>query len=106
VHERVILVAQRERVAVHHITVQYLNDRLALALDLEVDGALPLSAAHQMADRLEAAIRREFGRQAEIEIHIEPLEPGIVDVEEMPKDVRHRYITALEDAAKEIEGLS
>ena len=106
VHERVILVAQRERVAVHHITVQYLNDRLALALDLEVDGALPLSAAHQMADRLEAAIRREFGRQAEIEIHIEPLEPGIVDVEEMPEDVRRSYITALEDAAKEIEGLS
>jgi len=106
VHERVLLVGQREPVAVHHITVQFLNDRLALALDLEVDGALPLSAAHQMADRLEAAIRREFGRQAEIEIHIEPLEPGIVDVEEMPEDVRRGYITALEDAAKEIEGLS
>jgi cation diffusion facilitator family transporter len=106
VHERVILVAQRERVAVHHITVQYLNDRLALALDLEVDGALPLSEAHRMADRLEAAIRREFGRQAEIEIHIEPLEPGIVDAEDMPEAVRHSYIAALEDAARKIKGLS
>ena len=98
--------AQRERLAVHHITVQHLNDRLALALDLEVDGALPLSDAHQMADRLEAAIRREFGRQAEIEIHIEPLEPEVVDVVDMPADVRRGYIAALEDAAKEIEGLS
>ena len=38
------------------------DDRLALALDLEVDGALPLADAHATADRLEAAIRREFGR--------------------------------------------
>ena len=106
IHERVLLVAQRERLAVHHITVQHLNDRLALALDLEVDGALPLTNAHQMADRLEAAIRREFGRQAEIEIHIEPLEPEVVDVRDMPSNVRRGYIEALEDAAKEIEGLS
>ena len=106
VRERVLLVAQRERLAVHHITVQHLNDRLALALDLEVDGALPLSNAHQMADRLEAAIRREFGRQAEIEIHIEPLEPEVVDVVDMPAAVRRGYIAALEDAAKEIGGLS
>jgi cation diffusion facilitator family transporter len=106
VRERVLLVAQRERLAVHHITVQHLNERLALALDLEVDGVLPLSNAHQMADRLEAAIRREFGRQAEIEIHIEPLEPDVVDVVDMPADVRRGYIAALEDAAKEIEGLS
>ena len=106
VQERVLLVAQRERVAVHHITVQYLNDRLALAVDLEVDGALPLSEAHRTADRLEAAIRREFGRQAEIEIHIEPLEPGIVDVEDMPEAVHRSYIAALEDAAREVDGLS
>ena len=40
VRDRVLLVAQRESVAVHHITIQHLNERLALALDLEVDGAL------------------------------------------------------------------
>ena len=63
VRERVYLVAQRERLDVHHITVQHLSDRLALALDLELDGALPLAEAHATADRLEAAIRREFGRR-------------------------------------------
>lgn len=106
VHERVLLVAQRERLAVHHITVQHLNDRLALALDLEVGGALPLSEAHQAADRLEAAIRREFGRQAEIEIHIEPLQPEVKDVADMPAAMREGYIAALEDAARQIDGLS
>ena len=69
IRERVYLVAQRERVDVHHITIQHLNDRLALALDLEVDGALPLAAAHATADRLEAAIRREFGRHGDRDPH-------------------------------------
>jgi divalent metal cation (Fe/Co/Zn/Cd) transporter len=106
VRERVYLVAQRERLEIHHITVQHLSDRLALALDLEVGGALPLSAAHATADRLEAAIRREFGRQAEIEIHIEPLEPEVADVSEMPAAVRQSYVAALEEAARSIDGLS
>ena len=83
-----------------------MTDRLALALDLEVDGALPLAEAHAIADRLEAAIRREFGRQAEIEIHIEPLEPEVVDVSEMPDAIRQSYIAALEEAARAIDGLS
>ncbi len=106
VRDRVLLVAQRERAAVHHITVQHLDDRLALALDLEVDGGLPLAAAHAVADRLEAAIRREFGRRAEIEIHIEPLEPEVSDVEDMPAAVKRGYVAALEEAARLIDGLS
>jgi cation diffusion facilitator family transporter len=106
VRDRVYLVAQRERLAVHHITVQHLADRLALALDLELDGRLPLTQAHATADRLEAAIRREFGRQAEIEIHIEPLEPEAVDVSEMPDAIRQSYFAALEEAGHAIGGLS
>ena len=106
VHERVRLVAVRERVAVHHITVQQLDDRLAIALDLEVDGALPLAEAHAVADRLEAAIRREFGSRTEIETHIEPLEPEATEVEDTPETLRASYIAALEAAARGIDGLS
>ena len=106
VHERVGLVATRERVAVHHITVQQLDDRLAIALDLEVDGALPLAEAHAVADRLEAAIRREFGSRTEIETHIEPLEPEATEVEDTPEALRASYIAALEQAARGIDGLS
>lgn len=106
VRDRVLLVAQREHLAVHHITIQHLDERLALALDLEVDGALPLAAAHAVADRLEAAIRREFGRQAEIEIHIEPLEPEAADVVDTPEALRQAYIATLNEAARSIDGLS
>ena len=106
VRERVLLVAQRERAAVHHITVQHLSDRLALALDLEVDGGLSLAEAHAAADRLEASIRREFGLAAEIEVHIEPLEPEVTDVEDTSETLRQSYVAALEEAARMIEGLS
>jgi cation diffusion facilitator family transporter len=106
VRDRVLVVAQREHVAVHHLTVQRIDERLALALDLEVDGALPLKAAHAVADRLEAAIRREFGAGTEIEVHIEPLEPEATDVTETSEAVRQSYIEALEEAAQLVEGLS
>jgi divalent metal cation (Fe/Co/Zn/Cd) transporter len=93
VHERVLLVALRERVAVHHITVQHLGDDLAIVLDLEVDGAMPLADAHAVADRLEAAVRREFGERTEIDIHIEPLEPEVRDVVDLPAAVKQDFVT-------------
>jgi divalent metal cation (Fe/Co/Zn/Cd) transporter len=106
VRDRILLAALREHVAVHHITVQRLADRLALALDLEVAGELPLVDAHAIADRLEAAIRREFGDSIEIEVHIEPLEPEATDVEESSGTLRQRYVAILEEAARSIAGLS
>jgi len=106
VRDRVLLVALREHVAVHHITIQHIGDKLALALDLEVDGALPLAEAHAVADRLEAALRREFGAATEIEVHIEPLEPEARDVEDTPAELRAGYAAALQEAAQAVDGLS
>jgi cation diffusion facilitator family transporter len=106
VRDRILLVALREHVAVHHITVQRMGEGLALALDLELDGDLPLAEAHQVADRLEASIRGEFGESTEIETHIEPLEPDVTDVQDASETLRRPYIEALEDAAREIGGLS
>ena len=105
IRDRVHLVALRERVAIYHVTVQHIGN-LALALDLEVEGDLPLAEAHQIADRLEAAIRREFGAATEIEVHIEPLEPDVFDARDTAEEQRRSYVAALEDAARGIDGLS
>ena len=72
--ERVMLIAARERLLVHHVTVQWLEDRLAIGFDIELDGRLKLKDAHRRASRLEAAVRDEFGPATEVETHIEPLE--------------------------------
>jgi divalent metal cation (Fe/Co/Zn/Cd) transporter len=74
--ERVMLIAARERLFVHHVTVQSLADRLAIGFDIEIDGRLSLSEAHARASRLEKAMRDEFGPATEVESHIEPLEVG------------------------------
>jgi divalent metal cation (Fe/Co/Zn/Cd) transporter len=74
VMERVMVIARNRGVAVHHVTVQAIGDRLSISLDLEVDGELSFAAAHDIADGLEVAIRDEFGPTAEVETHLEPMQ--------------------------------
>ncbi len=73
VRERVMVIARDLGLAIHHVAVQTVTGRLSVSLDLEVDGAQPLAAAHDVASRLEDAIRRELGPDVEVETHIEPL---------------------------------
>ncbi len=73
--DRVMVIARNRALAVHHVTVHDIEDRLAVSLDLEVDGKLSLRAAHDLADGLENAIGSELGASVEIDTHIEPLQP-------------------------------
>jgi cation diffusion facilitator family transporter len=72
--ERVMVIARNRALAVHHVTVQAIGDRLSVSLDLEVDGNLGLGRAHEIADDLEQAVREELGSEVEVETHIEPLQ--------------------------------
>jgi cation diffusion facilitator family transporter len=72
--ERVMVIARNRALAVHHVTVHAIGGRLAVSLDLEVDGALGLNAAHEVASGLEQAVRAELGPEVEVETHIEPLQ--------------------------------
>ena len=72
--ERIQVIAAHRGLAIHHVTVHHLPERLAVALDLEVDGAMSLGRAHQVATELEQAIRDELGTKVEVETHIEPLQ--------------------------------
>jgi cation diffusion facilitator family transporter len=72
VFQRVMLIASRRNLAIHHLTVQDIKGRLAVSFDLEVDGLMPLVSAHEYATQLEDAIRSELGPGVEVESHIEP----------------------------------
>jgi len=72
--ERVMVIARNRALAVHHITVHAIAGRLSVSLDLEVDGNLAFSRAHEIADGLEQAVRDELGLEVEVETHIEPLQ--------------------------------
>ncbi len=72
--ERVNVIARNRALAIHHVTVHHIGERLSISLDLEVDGAMALGAAHDIADGLETAIAEELGMAVEVETHIEPLQ--------------------------------
>ena len=72
--DRVMVIARNRALPVHHVTVHEISGRLAVSLDLEVDGTLALSAAHEIASALEHAITDELGSDVEVETHIEPLQ--------------------------------
>jgi cation diffusion facilitator family transporter len=73
--ERVMVIARNRSLAVHHVTVHAIGAKLSVSLDLEVDGALALGVAHDIASELEDAVREEIGPDVEVETHIEPLQP-------------------------------
>jgi cation diffusion facilitator family transporter len=72
--ERVMVIARNRSLAVHHVTVHAIGSHLSISLDLEVDGAMPLGIAHDIASSLEEAVREEVGPSVEVETHIEPLQ--------------------------------
>ncbi len=77
VRERIMVIARNSGLAVHHVTVHDLGGRLTVSIDLEVDGDMELSAAHDIAHELERSIREDFGEDVEVDTHIEPLEPEL-----------------------------
>jgi cation diffusion facilitator family transporter len=77
VRERIMVIARNSGLAIHHVTVHDLGGKLTVAIDLEVDGEMELTAAHDIAHDLERAIREDFGDDVEVDTHIEPLEPEL-----------------------------
>ncbi|CAL8971483.1 Ferrous-iron efflux pump FieF [Rhodoplanes serenus] len=84
VQERIMVIARNRGLAVHHLTVQSIGERLTVALDLEVDGDMPMGAAHEIATALEDAIVAELGPAVEVETHIEPLQAPLTEGREAP----------------------
>jgi cation diffusion facilitator family transporter len=77
VRERIMVIARNSGLAVHHVTVHDLGEKLIVGIDLEVDGEMELKAAHDIAHGLERSIREDFGEDVEVDTHIEPLEPEL-----------------------------
>jgi divalent metal cation (Fe/Co/Zn/Cd) transporter len=100
VQERVMVIARNLGLAVHHVTVHDIRGALSVSLDLEVERKLALGSAHEIADRLELALREELGPQVEVETHIEPLQADAAGREAPPERVRAVEIALGEIAAE------
>jgi cation diffusion facilitator family transporter len=101
--ERIMVIARNLTLPVHHVTVHAIENRLAVSLDLEVDGALTLGAAHEVASALEEAIRDELGPQVEVDTHIEPLQPYDEPGREAPPERIAAVRQALSQIVEKVE---
>jgi cation diffusion facilitator family transporter len=52
VRERIMVIARNAGLAIHHVTVHDLGEKLTVSIDLEVDGDMALVAAHDIAHDL------------------------------------------------------
>jgi cation diffusion facilitator family transporter len=95
VMERIMVIARNRALAVHHVTVHHLADKLSVSLDLEVEGKLPLGEAHAIADGLERAIADDFEGAVEVETHIEPLQSDGVAGHDVPAPLQNEIARAL-----------
>ena len=73
--ERVLVIAARRSLPVHHVAIRDIAGRKTVSFDLEVDRGMALGEAHRLASELEDAIADEIGGGVEVETHIEPAEP-------------------------------
>lgn len=100
VFQRIMLIAGRRNLAIHHLNVQEIRGRLAVSFDLEVDGHMQLAVAHEQATALEDAIRAELGPTVEVESHIEPQAEGLLHGKEAGIKLTAEIETALIELAK------
>jgi len=106
VFQKVMLIASRRNLAIHHLNAQKIGGRLAISFDLEVEGSMPLGLAHDTATALEDAIRAELGSDAEVESHIEPQPERLLQGQEAPSGLTAEVSAALRELAAAYPRLS
>ena len=57
----------------HNLRTRRIDNRFAIEAHVRMDGNLPLSVAHDRATAIEQQIRKRFGPQTHVTIHMEPV---------------------------------
>lgn len=98
-------IAARLGLRTHNVHAHVVRDHHFVDLDVEVPPDLTLEEAHELASRLEAAVRQELPHVDSIHTHIEPLaepEPAPILEPELLEQLRARIV----DAVDAVPGLS
>ena len=57
----------------HNLRTRRIGNRFAIEAHVRMDGNIPLTAAHDRATAIEDALRKRFGMQTHVTIHMEPV---------------------------------
>jgi cation diffusion facilitator family transporter len=103
IRERVLLIAAKRRVPIHHVTVQDVDGRISISFDAELDGQMKHGGAHGLISALETEIGRELGPGIEVEAHIEPLEPWPLKGHAVSEEIHANIAATLERTSKAVK---
>ena len=57
----------------HNLRTRRIGNRFAIEAHVRMDGNLPLTVAHDRATAIEEELRKRFGKQTHVTIHMEPM---------------------------------
>jgi cation diffusion facilitator family transporter len=106
IFQKATLLAAQQGHAIHHMTVQNLEGKMAFSFDCEFDGTTTLQSAHAQATELESSIRDSLGSAVEVECHIEPLPFRPLIGQEAPIIERERVLKELQEASRPEHAMS
>ncbi len=102
--ELVGLLAQRRGLPVHHVYVNEGPDGLMVDLHCEVEGSLPLQAAHDLVSGLEEEILRTVPGIVRVVTHIEPRRGDLAGSDSAPQ-MRRQAEAVVQAVARQVEGV-
>lgn len=75
VEERIlaIILSHSDVSSPHHLRTRYIGNNIAIEVHVRMDGTMPLKDAHEVTKRIEASLKKEFGAETHIGIHMEPM---------------------------------
>lgn len=56
----------------HHLRTRYIGNNIAIELHIRMNGTTSLENAHNTTKKIESSLRKEFGKDTHIGIHMEP----------------------------------
>ncbi|HEC33116.1 MAG TPA: cation-efflux pump [Chloroflexi bacterium] len=102
--EQITLLAQRRDLPIHQVFVHRGPDGVSVDLHCEVEGDLPLRAAHDLVSALEGEIRRAIPGVVRVITHIEPRRDYMMDAKDAPR-MRKMTEAAVREVAQQVKGV-
>lgn len=57
----------------HHLRTRHIGNSIAIEVHIRMDGSMSLRDSHEVTKQIEAALKKEFGPNTHVGIHVEPI---------------------------------
>lgn len=103
--DRVYTIVSNHDLSAHNVDVHEVDTKKSITLDLEVHEQITFEQAHKKADMIEQAIKKEFGLETEVVIHLDPIGPSVDLGEEVSQKKKEILMRAIKEIGRHIDDI-